>query len=510
MLPAEPVSEHPGYRYVDEYDQVGELEPAPVPFEPVDAADPEPAAAHGDEEPEPVSTPTEDVLEQTDVPASEPMWSIAGSQVDETRGPEPASDAGAALVATLAPVGATLAATELLPAPDETAPEAPRQGRFKRDVGFPPRHKRKPKDPTRLTATSDAHAVKNLLGLRIGSSQLAAARVRNNGEAELLQIARTPLARGIVSGGEVRDVEGLTRALKAFFAEHKLPRRGVRLGIASNRIGVRLLEVPKVDDAKLFENSVRFHAQETLPIAVSDAILDHVVLGDGDGQGLDATSRVLLVFAHRELVDRHVEACRRAGVKLDGIDLEAFALLRALAVPRSPETEPEQAIVAVAVGQERTIFAVSDGRVCDFTRVLEWGGGSLDIAIARALDLTPSQAEPLKLALSLDGDAAPSQLTPEKADEARAAIRNELQALSRELVSSLQFYQARSGSLDIGEILLTGGGAQLPGFAAELEQLIGVPVRMADPFARVTMGRKFARPADAGSLAVAIGLAIED
>jgi type IV pilus assembly protein PilM len=354
------------------------------------------------------------------------------------------------------------------------------------------------------------HKAKNVVGLRIGSSQLAAAYVHNNGAAELEQLARSPIPRGIVSGGEVRDPEALTREIKKFFVEHKLPRRGVRLGIASNRIGVRMLEVPAVDDPKLFDNSVRFHAQEVLPIPVTDAILDYVQVGEGRAQGLEPAVRLLLVFAHRELVERHVDACRRAGLKLEGVDFEAFALLRALTVPLAEGDTPTQAVVAVAVGHERTIFAVSDGRTCDFTRVLEWGGGTLDVAIGRALNLTPSQAEPVKLALALDGSVAPSQLSADEAEAARAAIRNEIQALARELVSSLQFYQSRLESLDIGSILLSGGGSELNGFAEELSRAVGVPVELGDPLSRVELGRKINRPAELGSLAVAIGLGIED
>ena len=392
--------------------------------------------------------------------------------------------------------------------PERAITPKPKQSLLKRDLHLPRRGRRK-SAPASIASASPSIS-KNLVGLRIGSSQLAAACVHNNGSAELVQFARAPLERGIVAGGEVRDPEALTRALKAFFAHNKLPRRGIRLGIASNRIGVRLLEVPAIDDRKLFENSIRFHAQETLPIAVSEAIIDHIVLGPGSGVGLEPTVRVLLVFAHRELVDRHVEACRRAGLKLEGIDFEAFALLRSLATPRPSDVQPENAVIAVAVGNERTIFAVSDGRICDFTRVLEWGGGSLDVAIARALDLTPSQAEPIKLALALDGDVAPSQLSADQVAGTRAAIRAEIQSLGRELVSSLQFYQAREGSLDIGEILLSGGGAQLAGFAEELERLVGVPVRRGDPFSRVLVGKKVSQPAETGSLAVAIGLGIED
>ena len=429
--------------------------------------------------------------EQAELPVSGWEYALPAAQAQASAEPEnPVPDVGA------------IAQTNV------SDPAGPRPGLFKRELRLP-RPLRRAQKPSSVKA-SDAHPIKNIVGLRVGSSQLAAAYVHNNGAAELVQIARTPLARGIVTGGEVRDPEALTGALKKFFSEHKLPRRGIRLGIASNRIGVRILEVPALDDPRLFENSIRFHAQETLPIPVSDAIIDHVVLGPGTDAGLEPTVRILLVFAHRELVDRHVQACRRAGLKLEGIDFEAFALLRALGAPRPPEIEPTQAVVAVAIGQERTIFAVSDGRICDFTRVLEWGGGSLDVSIARALNLTPSQAEPLKLALSLDSDAAPSQLTPEQAETARAAIRTELQSLSRELVSSLQFYQARSGSLDIGEIMLSGGGAQLAGLAAELERLVGVPVVTGDPFARVEVGRKVGHLAEPGSLAVAIGLGIED
>ncbi len=59
----------------------------------------------------------------------------------------------------------------------------------------------------------------------------------------------------------------------------------------------------------------------------------------------------------------------------------------------------------------------------------------------------------------------------------------------RELVSSLHFYQNQPGSLGIGEITITGGTAQLPGLAAELQRLIGVTVRVGDPFTRVDGSR---------------------
>ena len=378
--------------------------------------------------------------------------------------------------------------TEQPATPDEPKGRSPRR---RRDAG----HKR----------------TKRLVGLKIGGSQLAAARVVNNGAPELVQVAREPLETGIVVGGELRQPELLADALRAFFRKHKLPRQGVRLGIANNRIGVRIFEIAGIDDPRQLENAIRFRAQEALPIPIEDAVLDYHVLGervDDEGQRI---RRILLVVAYRELIDRYVAACKKAGVRLAGIDLEAFALLRALGEPKGHDDLPsDAALVVVSIGHDRSTFAVSDGSVCEFTRVLDWGGSTLDVAIARELDCAPSEAEPVKRELSLVGTIVPEGLTQEQADRAREAVRRQLQTFARELVSSLQFYQNQPDSLGIGEIVITGGTAHLGGVADELQRLIGVRVAVGDPLLRVKLGKKLGEAEQLGSLAVAIGLGIED
>jgi len=355
--------------------------------------------------------------------------------------------------------------------------------------------------------------VTKIVGLRVGSSQIAAALVNNNGSAEVLQLARSPLARGVVADGEVRDPDALAESLKRFFGKHRLPRRSVRLGIATNRIGVRVLEVPAMEDPKQLANAIRFRAQEVLPIPIAEAVLDHVVIGETVAEeGGEPLQRVLLVFAHRDLIDGYMDACNRAGIKLHGIDFDAFALLRAFA--RTDEDseggeERRAALIAVSIGHERTIFAVSDGKICDFARVLEWGGASLDAAIGRALELEPEDAEPVKQQLALSGAVEIEGISEIQVEAARAAVKQELQLLARELVSSLQFYQSRPGSLDIGEIILTGGGAQLDGIDAELGRQLGVSIRVGDPLQRVKLGKDVPHPASP-SLTIAVGLGIEE
>jgi type IV pilus assembly protein PilM len=371
-----------------------------------------------------------------------------------------------------------------------------------------PRLERPAKRVKREKSGHSAHQ-KRLTGLKIGASQLAAARVSNGGAPELHQVARAELEPGIIVGGDLREPEKLTAALRAFFKQHKLPKRGVRLGIANNRIGVRTFEIVDIDDPKQLANAVKFRAQDALPIPLDEAVLDFQILEERTDEEGRSVKRVLLVVAYKELVDRYAVACRKAGLELVGVDLEAFALLRAMAAPREGDQPAEAALVVVGIGHERTTLAVSDGRVCEFARVLEWGGWALNVAVARALAMTPSEAEPFKRLLDLEAQSAPEGLTTEQFVAARDAVLQQTQSFARELVSSLQFYQAQPDSLGIGEIVLTGGTAQLPGLAEELQRLLGVTVHVGDPMARVKVGRKV-REAQSGSLAVAIGLWIDD
>jgi len=400
----------------------------------------------------------------------------------------------------------------------EPKPEKPKRerkvsfGRSKAEAApSEPQAPKAAKAPKARKAARMAHGrKKKYIGLKIGASQISAAQVVNNGGAHVLQLAHGDLDAGIVVGGELREPEALATALRAFFKRNGLSRQNVRLGISNNRIGVRMFEIGGIDDPKQLTNAIRYRAQEVLPIPIEEAVLDYQILSeytDGDGH---LKRRVLLVVAYRDLVDRYTAACKKAGIRLAGIDLEAFALLRALAPPPESGAEPgAAALVVVSVGHDRTTFAVSDGRACQFTRVLEWGGASLNSGIAKALDLVPSEAEPIKLRLSLAEPSIPAGLTSEQADKVREAVLHELQAFARELVSSLQFYQSQTGSLGIGEIILTGGTAHLPGFAAELAKLIGVRVRVGDPLANVKVSKKVDRDQPLGSMAAAIGLGME-
>jgi type IV pilus assembly protein PilM len=350
----------------------------------------------------------------------------------------------------------------------------------------------------------------DIVGLKIEAGSLTAAHVVNNGGKSLVRLAHSPLEPGIVNGGEVRDPAGLATALNELFSANSLPRNCVRLGIANTRIGVRTIEISGATDEQQLENAVNFRAHELLSTPLNEAVLDYQVLETSTDEEGQPVHKVLLVIALRDSVDRQLAATDAANIQVTGIDLDAFALLRASVPVRAADAETEAAVIAVAIDQDLTTLAISDGTTCHFTRVLEWGNGSIDNALARSLKLTPEQVDEMRPELSLEptadaaGSGQPGALQP--AD----VVRREMQTLARELLSSIRFYGSQSGAAPVGSVVVSGSLVALPGFLRRLGADLGMPVSAADPFSRVELAPDFIHPEQSAGLVVAVGLGIED
>ncbi len=340
------------------------------------------------------------------------------------------------------------------------------------------------------------------VGLTIGVSRLTAAVIApGTGAPRLVMAARADLAPGVVVDGEVRDTGALRDAIRGFFAANGLPTREVSLGIATNRVGVRTVEIERIDDAERFDNAVRYRAHEVLPLAYDEALVGYRVIGDRVGETGAAVRRVLLVVAPRDHVEPYIRACAEAGVRLAAVELEPLALVRLFATDRP---HPRTASAIAAVGDETTSIVVVTGGECSFARVLDRGGATMGLAVAPSRERDVEWSRPGRdrgalIDLPARGHAAAHALDPDR-----------FAPLAREFVSSLDYYRAQEGALPVGELVLTGDIAEADRFAGVLERAIGVPVRVGDPLGGVEVAPALEMslaPFD-GSLAVPIALAL--
>jgi type IV pilus assembly protein PilM len=341
---------------------------------------------------------------------------------------------------------------------------------------------------------------RTLVGLDIEPTYLAAAEVTVNGSIAVTRAVTEPLDPGIMRDGEVTDRERLAEALRDFFKQHKLGKR-VRLGVANQRIVVRTVDLPPLPEGKELETALRFQAQDHIPMPLDQAVLDHRSLGivtTPDGQ----RSRVVLVAARRDMVDHLVGAARAGGLRPEGVDLSAFAMVRSLGAGAPPDS----AVLYLALGGIANL-AISVGRLCLFTRTVPGGLEAMVTSLAERQGLTLDHARAWLLHVGLGAPVEEIEGDPEIVTHARAVLQDGVHRVVDGVRNSLDFYRAQADAPGVTSMVLTGPAIAVPGLADALAEQVGLPVQ-AGTVAQARPGA--VAPEAEPCVAVAAGLAIEE
>jgi type IV pilus assembly protein PilM len=327
----------------------------------------------------------------------------------------------------------------------------------------------------------------SVVGLDIEAGSIAAADVGSNGGFAVKSSAIEPLDPGTFHEGEVLDADRLAGALKELFGKHKLGKR-VRLGVGNQRVVVRTVRLPAIEDRKEMEAAVRFQAQEQMPMPLDQAVLEHQVVGgvpaeEGKAPQLD----VIVVAARRDMVASFLEPLRRAGLEPVGVDLSAFAMIRALAggengTGESTAERPAAAVLYCNIG-DVTNLAVARGRSCLFTRVSYAGLEPIAGSLSGSLGLSAEHATQWLSHVGLE--LAPEQIEgdPQTVALVRQSLEEGLGELLDELRLSLDYYGAQEAALPVERIVLCGPGSAIPGLAARMEAGLGLPIAVSRPAA---------------------------
>lgn len=341
-------------------------------------------------------------------------------------------------------------------------------------------------------------ASKSVVGVDIEPGNVAVVQARP-GTVAVERAACARLAPDVVRDGEVADVDALAETLKELFAEHKLGRR-VRVGLANQRIVMRTVEFPPLKDAKQLASAVRFQAQDHIPMPLDQAILEHHSLGlveTPDGP----RTRVVLVAARRDVVERLLEALRRAGLRPHGVDLAAFAMIRALHQPgRAGPT------LYLSVGG-MTNLALALDSVCVFTRTMPMGLEAMAGQLAERQGLTLEHAQGWLRHVGLSEPLEQVEGEPAILADARRVLEEGARRVGDEVRTTIDFHRSQSGLPPMASAVLTGPAVAVPGFCEALGSELGLPLEVG----LVSEARPGAIAShEAGRLAVAAGLTTEE
>ena len=343
---------------------------------------------------------------------------------------------------------------------------------------------------------SSSKATRTVVGLDLDPAHVAAAEVHVNGSIAVKRGAIKALTPGVLRDGEVSDAAALTAAIKELWSEHGLP-KNVRLGIANQRIVVRTLDLPPLSDDKALEAAVRVEAPDHIPMPMDEAVLDFQPLGLVDTPGGERR-RVVVVAIRREMVERYLSAVRDAGLKVEGVDLSAFALVRSM---YDPNLDDDQGVLYVNVSGLTNVAVTSADR-CLFTRAATGGLEDMVQTLADRRGLTLEHAAQWLSHVGLEAPLASLEGDPDIVAAARAVLDEGVHQLADTVRNSLNFYRMQQNAVSVDRVILTGPAVDITGLAPQFATSLGMPVETRTVAGDGDVG-------DVSRLAVAAGLAVD-
>jgi type IV pilus assembly protein PilM len=358
------------------------------------------------------------------------------------------------------------------------------------------------------------------VGIDIEQASMVGAQIRTGRQGHTLTaISARALPDGLMFEGEVVDVDGLAAELKTFWKSAGFNGKRFSVGIANQKIVVRTMEFPIIDPKEL-RAAIEFQAQEAIPIPLEDAILDFQVLsttpGETEGAG---RQQVLIVAAQRDMVQQFMLVAKKAGLSVDGIDLQAFALMRSVAPPvafvdqGAPQADGASALINIGAGISNIV--VASGGQPGFTRVVNLGYESLVQAVMSNRGVERQEADLLRLTVGLSGSAAAAaDLEEDTVKEVHAVFDSTCESFADEIRRSIDYYHSLQQDAPIARILISGEGALTRNMTDYLAGALHLPVALGNPLQYIAENKSKLPQQEleliAPRLAIALGLAFED
>jgi len=304
------------------------------------------------------------------------------------------------------------------------------------------------------------------VGLSIGTSSIKLAELKRSGKAwQLLHFGMVYLPEDAVVDREIVNSIAVIDSLKNLVSQIKLKSKQVCTSLSGTSLIVKRmqLEVPNLKDLK---DQIFWEAEQYIPFDISEVVMDYHVLSRAKGGKVD----VLLVAVKKSILENYMSAVEEASLKPKVVDVDFFASQNAFEANYKPN--PAEAVAVVDIGASSSKFVVIQGGIPVFTKDSSLGGKTLTQEIQKHLNLSFTDAETLKI-----GGAAGGM--PQEVSELMNVM---CENLAMEVKRTLDFYNASSSGAPVSYILLSGGSSRIPGLSRAVEEGVGVPTQMLNPF----------------------------
>lgn len=240
--------------------------------------------------------------------------------------------------------------------------------------------------------------------------------------------------------------------------------RRVVMAIPSYRSFSRSMQLPKLS-AKDLTEAVRLEAEQYIPLPLDSLYLDYAVTR----KGKDADD-LLAIAVPKAIVDSYLTVSRMVGLEVMLVETTMAAASRLFAHYKYSNITS----VIIDFGSLSADISVFNQDML-VTGTVQAGGLVFTNDIKNGLGVTLEEAGIIKTRYGLG--------VSKKQKEIAAALDPTLKQLTKEIRRMIRYHEEHYGDTKpIEQIIMLGGGANMPGLSEYLTNALRLPVRVHDPW----------------------------
>lgn len=341
------------------------------------------------------------------------------------------------------------------------------------------------------------NVVGDFFALDIGTSAIRVVQLKGNGANKaLFKYGAAAIDVKTSMSDAAADKEKVASLVNGLVAESGITTRNVAVALPSNKTFVTIIDAPKATPQE-FSSSIKYQAEQFIPMAVDEAKVDWAILGDSPTEA--GKMEVLLASVAKKFSEDRLDMLEALGFNVVSFEPDSLALARSLtpAGDNSPR-------LLIDMGEYNTDIVVTYNGAPRLVRSIPTGGQALLKSVMQNLNIDENQAKQFVYKFGLDPTKLEGQIA--------RALESSVEIISSEVQKSMKFFTSRYTNTPISSIVASGAAGILPGFGQYLSQAAGgIPVQPGNSWQNVSYSSDIHEQLMSinHQFAVAVGVALE-
>lgn len=267
--------------------------------------------------------------------------------------------------------------------------------------------------------------------------------------------------------GTIVNPEKIASSLLELFEHHligDITTRRVALTIPAYRTYTRSVQLPKLKPKELRE-ALELEVEQYVPIPKDTLYFDSTIIRSDE-----ETDEYLVVAVQRKIVDSYLTLARVAGLEPVLIETTMGAAARLF----SADKQSNIPTMIIDFGSMSADISIYDKSIL-VTGTVQGGGLVFTRVIQKALGTTEAEAALIKTKYGLGYSKKQKEIT--------TALAPVLDQILKEIRRMMRYYEERySGGQPIQQVVILGGGANMPGLIEYFTEALRLAVRAYDPW----------------------------